>query len=253
MHKKSVKILHHMPKKQRKGLGSQEDFAQYIRQLDRLHWEYLRLSDKYKEDWSANKGADSVMDKASVDYFQNKLAYGTERPVSVLWLRYGIHMIIDPQLSYENALAILKEADSRKSYLFFDALEEYAVYDGIFPKLNYDESPFVKISVNLSLPTDILAKVLRTFISERKDQLFDRYIGAMPVRKWVFPKNVHFDTLEETLRHYRMHKEGKSYREIASILAEETGRDVDSLWSLVKKNIPKAQRIMKHVEKGMFP
>ena len=242
-----------MRKKQQKGLGSQEDFAQYIRQLDKLHWEYLRLSDKYREDWSANKESASIVEKGSINYFQNKLDYGTARPASVLWLRYGIHMIIDPDLSYESAIAVLKNADMEKTHLFFDRLEEYAVYEGVFPKLNYDESPFINISVNISLPTDILAKILRSVISEKKDQLFDRYVGAMPVRKWIFPKNVHFDTLEEVLMHYQMHKQGMSYRQIAKVLSDKTGKDIDSLWSLVKKNIPKAQKIIKHVEKGMFP
>ena len=143
-------------------------------------------------------------------------------------------------------------------------MDEYAIYDGIFENVEYDETPFVKISVNITLPIDLLVKIFRGFAMEKKEYFLHGYLSDMPARRWILPKNIHFDALEEALTHYRMHvHEGLSYHQIADKLGKAFEQKVGQIhedddpearyFSIVKKNIPKVKRIIKHVEKGMFP
>lgn len=247
-----------MTKNKSKGLETQEQFASYIKGIDRLHWEFLRESPKYRKDWEHYKELSSgnpalITTEGTVTSFQSKFEQGASNMPSDLLLKYGIHATMNPDLSYEEAISLLQTHVQDKSYLFYFNLDEYAIYDGEFKQLDYEDSPFVKVTVNISLQTDILVKIFRNYLDEKKKDLFNQHLSAMPTRKWIFPKNIHVDTLEDVLTQYRMHLKGMSYRKIAEVLAKETKKDEDSLWSLVKKNIPKAQRIMKHVEKGMFP
>lgn len=260
-----------------KGLKNQQDFSEYIRKLDRLRWEYLRESTEYKKDWQQcvklgkkegnprySKQSLPVVVGGNVATFFLKSVVGTVNISTELWLRYSINAAINPDLSYDEAIKIFQASQKEYGFLFYSNLDEYAIYDGIFENVDYDETPFVKISVNITLPIDLLVKIFRGFAMEKKEWFLNRHLSEMPGRRWILPKNIHFDALEEALKHYRMHvHEGLSYQDIAHRLAAEFRQKVGKVhedddpksryFSIVKKNIPKAKRVIKHVEKGMFP
>jgi hypothetical protein len=261
-----------------KGLKTQEEFSAYIGNLDRLRWEFFRESSKYKKDWQqciklGKKEAENRYSKKSlpvvvgsnVATFFLKSRVGTAHISTELWLRYSIHAAVNPALTYDEAIKIFRAAQKENRFLFYSNMNEYAIFDGIFENINYDETPFVKISVNITLPIDLLVKVFRGFAVEKKEMfLRSHYLSDVPGRRWILPKNIHFEALEDALRHYRMYvHEGISYNEIARRLATEFEQKVGKVhedddpearyFSIVKKNIPKAKRIIRHVEKGMFP
>lgn len=265
MDKISDKILHQggIVKK-----DLQTELVEYLRNLDRLHWEYLRESEKYKTDWQAFitakqdypdiqkkiEGSIPVIIGSTINTFFINLENDYLTNQSTLWMQYGIQALCNPALSYDDVFEICQKELPELKYLFYDNHNEYIIHEGVFKKLNYEESPFITLTVNTSFKIDLLTKVFRELISTRKTQLIGGHLSALPSRKWILPKNVHFEPLAEALAMYRLHiHDSMSYTDIAHEWERRTGKDYFSQHSIVKKNIPKAKRTIKHVEKGMFP
>jgi hypothetical protein len=294
MHNKCDKILHQQEQgKLMKDLKTEE----YISKLDRLRWEYLRESEQYRKDWNlckeeALKDAleEFESDKVSaceecekdlcedceyitppteisliylsggVQTYHHKAKISENNMSNKMWLRYGIQLISSPDLPYDEVMKLNEE----KWRIFYTSLYEYGISEGVFKNVDYAKSPFLKATINISKPKDMLIKEFRSFIADKK-KLFNKIDKNKIIsRKWMLPKNVHFDALEEALRQYRMHvHEGQSYHVIASGLASsfickvgEIHEDDDPksrFISIVKKNIPKAKQIIKNVEQGIFP
>jgi len=146
--------------KKSKAVKTRQDFIQYIRQLDRLHWEFLRLSDAYQKDWQ--KYLDEVIVANDLDIRTicnecefgipseqctdcEKLAHFRQYPQSYLhinafrsdWdiasyyealsedatdilMRYGMRFIADPSLPYEQVMAELMEEDDSSHFNLSD-------------------------------------------------------------------------------------------------------------------------------------
>lgn len=256
---------------------TQKEIASYLRKLDRLRWEFLRESDKYKADWKLFADAEDKWMLQQYEQFQGKGQYtrpprpvichkietnisrmeeeldeDSPSPPVKMWLTYGMNVICNPELSYEESGRLWQQ--NKNDMMFYTNLDEFGISDKKFPDFAYSsDAPFIKVTINLSLRGSILMDELEKYITRRKKEFRDKKTGS----RWILPKNVHFDTLEDVLKQYRMWKhEGQSYRNIArSLLSGRRGHPgaEDAQWSLVKKNIPYAKRIIKNVEQGIFP
>jgi len=274
-----------------KGFKSRKAFADYIRELDRLRWEYLRESDKYRKDWELCKEICNKENLEEYEWEKKQACSECEKtpcinceyqyppseitcvylsgeinsyhikskkaPPSIrtkMWLQYGINLISDPDLDYGKVIAMHPVKDADKKLIFYMSFDEYGIYEGVYGHVNYKESPFIHLTVNASLKASLLVDEFKRIISEKKKQFNNIDKNKLISKKWVLPPNVHLDTLQERLEYYRRKKyEKKSYRSIAYELVWQTRKESHSVLSLTRKHVLEAQKTIKRVEQGFFP
>jgi hypothetical protein len=170
-------------------------------------------------------------------------------------------------------------------YIFYTYLHEYSVYEGAYPSIASDDSPFITLTINVTASSEYIANECRKLISAKSYLFNKKHNRNLEKRRWSLPGNVHLSPLEKVLEIYRMNKHGMGKQEISETMFRgKYGKDYQQLlddslattsnakkigyeknafqdWeskfdkflNLVGDYLNKADKIMLGVEQGVFP
>ena len=289
-------------------------FEEYIRKLDYFRWQYLRITDNYKKDWeqynkiinddfdfndrvneismnipqliqhieycakikssnkspehSSNNIGDKINANANLNRFKNELSFRSE-----MWYKYGIKLTANPNDTYDK---IIKDTGDNKSYIFYSVIEEYSISDKKYHSIKFEDSSYVNLNVNVSLPIEFLVKDFRKYISNKRNHYFKDNKSNAFSKKWSLPKNVNFEVLEKALEVYLMHKDTNQYGIAITLIAEESNKATETIHELIRSEedleklammeklvdrneykvdyyLRKARKTIRNVQEGLFP
>lgn len=165
--------------------------------------------------------------------------------------------------------------------IFYTYLHEFSIYEGVYPHVNYDESPFINLTINVSMRVKDAVNEFRRIISERRKEFFQRQDKSVGL-KWSLPKGHNLENLQDTLEIYKQHLNGYPNHKIAQnllqvqkgtslpALYEETAsnpnptdaelrrmKEIEGAFEKLEYNVEnrlrKANKIMANVVQGIFP
>lgn len=171
----------------------------------------------------------------SVDSYYRNL---TQKTLDTL-MKYGIRAMPDPDHDYDEVMEDFtvcvpseKKAAYSHNFLFYTHLHEYGIYEGVYPNVDPNNSPFLTVTVNLSAHDDVVT-AFRKLVSQRKKEMYQREDKNLLRKKWSIPQNIHFDVLDEALEVLR----------VSQTLKSELDADIARWIYKKKKGIDYAQRI----------
>lgn len=139
-------------------------------------------------------------------------------------------------------------------FIFYTYLHEYSIFEGVYPSMKAEDSPFITLTVNITSPVEASVDEYRKIISAKRKEFYRREDKNIHRKKWSLPNGANFGVLEKKLNLYRLCKtlEAKNkHVSIEGIKKEyfrlETNYDFDEttdklLEDIDNRNLPKDKR-----------
>jgi len=287
-----------------------EDFKDFEGFVSKLARPSNLLSEHLKRELTKTLGAGGNIQRVSREDFISELNRVISEPIFIkidtlpadaqqLITDYNLsgryrhqNRILLEEVYPDNFVNSRRKPESRWSdkFIFYTYLHEYSIYDGVYPHVNSEDSPFSTLTINITARVEDSVKQYRRLITKKRKDFYKKKGGAVTRLRWILPNNLRLESLENALKVYKLHIRKETNDDISRVLFKDiTGKDYEEVVNeypaeklayatvsasckekiiranqyietqknrceyQVKNYLKQAEKIMKNVERGIFP